>query len=258
MRGDGPHAYALGQTGTAAPPHARGWSRRPDLREQLRAGSPACAGMVPSTRAARRRCLRLPRMRGDGPCRALLRLFRPMAPPHARGWSLDPGLRHHRGDGSPACAGMVPRRQGGLMKYPRLPRMRGDGPACGHAVQFEAGAPPHARGWSHGPSIGRADVEGSPACAGIVPSPSGSSGRHRGLPRMRGDGPGTCGGSATGGAAPPHARGWSPVPLPLVGQVEGSPACAGMVPCPRSYPLAWRRLPRMRGDGPTSGPCAAA
>src|SRR5690606_23287515 len=63
-------------------------------------------------------------------------------------------------------------------------------------------------------------------------------------------------------AAPPHARGSTRVVLPPVQRCTGSPACAGIDPEAVRLPSTPTRLPRMRGDRPTSrlvaGPRAAA
>src|SRR5689334_13102433 len=75
----------------------------------------------------------------------------------------------------------------------------------------------------------------------------------RWLPRMRGDGPCAAAEKGYTTQAPPHARGWTLRRRRKRLHDTGSPACAGMdPPTPRCRP-APRRLPRMRGDGPTWG-----
>ncbi len=66
-RGDGPLALASNNMASAAPPHTRGWTRgAADIVDGDR-GSPAHAGMDPTTGSTSRRSPRLPRTRGDGP-----------------------------------------------------------------------------------------------------------------------------------------------------------------------------------------------
>ena len=71
-----------------------------------------------------------------------------------------------------------------------------------------------------------------------------------GFPRARGDGPVTRWGTPFCPTVPPRTRGWSPSARKAYGFASGSPAHAGMVPCPPSS-TAWSgRFPRARGDGP--------
>ena len=145
---------------------------------------------------------------------------------------------------------MVP--AAGLHTRPRtrLPRMRGDGPLTADGWRDLKTAPPHARGWSRLRVRPHRRLRGSPACAGMVP-PSISGGiRSCRLPRMRGDGPRTSVNICDRTLAPPHARRWSHARRLERAAARGSPACAGMVPCPAHCPTAARGLPRMRGDGP--------
>src|SRR3546814_10282247 len=81
-RGDGPSSSAASTSALRAPPHPRGWTRRPPACTSASAGSPAPAGMD------RRGCSLtgtpdgLPRTRGDGPREIDATARRIRAPPH--------------------------------------------------------------------------------------------------------------------------------------------------------------------------------
>ena len=231
-RGDGPCAAAHSRPVQLAPPPARGWPLGGGVVGHAYLGSPARAGMAPCLPGPQRRCLRLPRPRGDGPVSAFYVTSNEEAPPPARGWPRLPIPRdqHQHAGGSPARAGMARSGPRATSSGPRLPRPRGDGP-------------PHAA-----PRIAR--VCGSPARAGMAPTSSSLAKRFQRLPRPRGDGPpkndvGTC-----GRAAPPPARGWPLGALPRFSPAGGSPARAGMAPPRGGRQEGAVRLPRPRGDGP--------
>ena len=155
-----------------------------------------------------------------------------------------------------------------------LPRTRGDGPRSSAFKWLLAGAPPHTRGWTAVSPVGTRDLGGSPAHAGMDPSTqacakcqTGGSPAHAGmdpvatrvqcnrkwLPRTRGDGPGLGVRRDRDPGAPPHTRGWTHrAPEPGRGCL-GSPAHAGMDPRPHRERESAARLPRTRGDGPTTG-----
>ena len=158
---------------------------------------------------------------------------------------MDPG----RGPACPASAAM------------RLPRTRGDGPksASYPGKRDRAWAPPHTRGWTRAldPSIRSCPDRAPPHTRGWTLLRS-QVRRHTcvdGLPRTRGDGPGslarkswtraTSGSPAHAGmdpsgpssamrqraaSAPPHTRGWTRVSTatPCAPCHLGSPAHAGM------------------------------
>ena len=128
LRGDGPLDLALFTTAEVAPPPTRGWTRQEAHRAGARLGSPAYAGMDPTTARPRRSTRWLPRLRGDGPAVTAPPALRPSAPPPTRGWTL----RQHDGlwlaSGSPAYAGMDPEQPRPRAGIERLPRLRGDGP----------------------------------------------------------------------------------------------------------------------------------
>ncbi len=66
-RGDGPSASTMMRACAQAPPHTRGWTVAALSPMAPDGGSPAHAGMDPSTSATSRTATRLPRTRGDGP-----------------------------------------------------------------------------------------------------------------------------------------------------------------------------------------------
>ena len=132
-----------------------------------------------------------------------------MAPPHTRGWTWTAGERTGGARGSPAHAGMdlkAALRPGDAIG---LPRTRGDGPHAKAFANWENGAPPHTRGWTGQPCLSSADGAGSPAHAGMDPALIISLCSISGLPRTRGDGPGTDRNLDAVLRAPPHTRGWT-------------------------------------------------
>ena len=113
-----------------------------------------------------------------------------------------------------------------------LPRTRGDGPS--------------------GPRLRRLTSQASPAHAGMDPSESSCSIFSSRLPRTRGDGPCAVYRFFNWPRASPHTRGWTLVVAHVVRPGEGFPAHAGMDPRTarrRKWPT---RLPRTRGDGPST------
>ena len=58
--------------------------------------------------------------------------------------------------------------------------------------------------------------------------------------------------SVASSSASPHTRGWTRRQRPRVALLRGFPAHAGMDPTPACSPSACTRLPRTRGDGPTT------
>ncbi len=169
-RGDGPPGMVIPRARRKAPPLARGWTLPLGASPAASLGSPARAGMHPSSCSTTRRLRWLPRSRGDGPL--LVHRAGPQreAPPLARGWTPRQinGLR--RESGSPARAGMDPREADMDCGRQRLPRSRGDGPASDTASRNPTEAPPLARGWTPWPNSPTARRQGSPARAGMAPS----------------------------------------------------------------------------------------
>ena len=70
------------------------------------------------------------------------------------------------------------------------------------------------------------------------------------FPRTRGDGPGGIILGSSGDAFPPHARGWTFVPVGCRRRLRVSPARAGMDRPDGREPRRSLRFPRTRGDGP--------
>ena len=251
-RGDRPARQRLGKRTVTAPPHPRGST--PDaIRTALRCrGSPAPAGIdpMPSPRASA--SCRLPRTRGDRPRLSDARPPVPRAPPHPRGSTLALSAAVHFKEGSPAPAGIDPRRPSPSRPRRRLPRTRGDRPLAGSGQRFTGPAPPHPRGSTLRAArraIGRC---GSPAPAGIDPRSDRAIISGCGLPRTRGDRPKTPPSLVHRAPAPPHPRGSTRRSARSQDLQRGSPAPAGIDPisAPGCSIGAW--LPRTRGDRPAT------
>ena len=89
-------------------------------------------------------------------------------------------------------------------------------------------AAPLARGWTL-PDFGRShDQKGCPARAGMDPLTTCENGMVLRLPRSRGDGPRSLGGSGQYHEAAPLARGWTPGDWQEIRNGRGCPARAGM------------------------------
>ena len=257
-RGDGPGCVAGCAVRAPAPPHTRGWTRHTRRCLPRPRGSPAHAGMDPAPGAARRRRGGLPRTRGDGPWTSAPVATPHWAPPHTRGWTLEGDVDRAGGDGSPAHAGMDPRRASGPRGWGRLPRTRGDGPEWVEGGGRLPKAPPHTRGWT--PATPRLDVclDGSPAHAGMDPAATCTWIFRSWLPRTRGDGPDYRALAGIHRVAPPHTRGWTQ--QTHVGRRfdRGSPAHAGMDPGVMRDCTLRNGLPRTRGDGPVITPSSCS
>ena len=208
--------------------------------------------MDPLDRAPRDVAPGLPRPRGDGPACASSSVRALRAPPPTRGWTphLSPPPRY-RG-GSPAHAGMDPKLNSSARRARRLPRPRGDGPPSRASSVASTEAPPPTRGWTRDVELRPEPPRGSPAHAGMDPDRRGSRRIRHWLPRPRGDGPSVL--FLTRGAyvAPPPTRGWTPAFARRRSQSAGSPAHAGMDPDGPPAGRCHPRLPRPRGDGPSS------
>ncbi len=193
---------------------------------------------------------RLPRSRGDGPARSRFAGPPRPAPPLTRGWTLTAEVQPGLHAGSPAHAGMDPRRFLRRSHRPRLPRSRGDGPDVYQSTASAATAPPLTRGWTpHGSAIFHT-FHGSPAHAGMDRSARLPSSPARWLPRSRGDGPSSTCRDRKDFWAPPLTRGWTRADRVPSLRDQGSPAHAGMDPPTISPQRLPRWLPRSRGDGP--------
>ncbi len=137
-----------------------------------------------------------------------------------------------------------------LVRGERLPRRRGDGPWIPRPALGAPRAPPQARGWTGRPPERRAGAHGSPAGAGMDPSPYSTRPAPCGLPRRRGDGPHQNQPSPSRYRAPPQARGWTVRWHPPAALRSGSPAGAGMDRSGSRTRRMGSWLPRRRGDGP--------
>ena len=229
-RGDGPaNGLTLRQL-AQFPPHSRGWTLRPELRDRWGRVSPALAGMDPlrATPGPDRR--RFPRTRGDGPDLAGGGRGVGAFPPHSRGWTES---RQHLAAlhlVSPALAGMDLRGDDVNPEMCRFPRTRGDGPIRAEALLFRLAFPPHSRGWTPPSRRPGSPANVSPALAGMDPRYRRSSGAAPCFPRTRGDGP-VMGRTLPGCSPfPPHSRGWTPRTGSFGASAPVSPALAGMDP----------------------------
>ena len=200
------------------------------MRRHCVRGSPAPAGIDPTSGSRPVDRWRLPRTRGDRPSGQDVHLHVVQAPPHPRGsTSVDPARQDGR-PGSPAPAGIDPRvdRMGG---YPRrLPRTRGDRPRMGWVASVTPEAPPHPRGSTPALRANYPVDDGSPAPAGIDPVAGIVAGTTVGLPRTRGDRPAIHIQFGNVGGAPPHPRGSTPGGRCEQAPCRGSPAPAGIDP----------------------------
>ena len=190
-RGDGPQDRGLVHAPPAAPPPTRGWTQRASMAFRRFVGSPAHAGMDPSTRRRMRLRCRLPRPRGDGPAGSMAKSMRCQAPPPTRGWTVNPASAPCREPGSPAHAGMDPSTMRRRCAAGRLPRPRGDGPRAERQQRRNEAAPPPTRGWTFGVTDEDVEAFGSPAHAGMDRFSAVRAPSSRWLPRPRGDGPRT-------------------------------------------------------------------
>ena len=249
-RGDGPPSANWLRFRIRFPPHARGWTRRHDPGREDRRVSPARAGMDPRDSIRLSAGLSFPRTRGDGPSPPPRKRASDGFPPHARGWTQRRDLVRGFVAVSPARAGMDRSRISLELDWKRFPRTRGDGPSRTDFVPKAVRFPPHARGWTlmvNGPF--NVWVV-SPARAGMDRLRKATGDRDSRFPRTRGDGPCRLRSPTPRGPFPPHARGWTLTPRPVLGPDRVSPARAGMDPSHPAGPSSPRRFPRTRGDGP--------
>ncbi len=170
-RGDGPESAEPPRGARGAPPRTRGWTRCREIIGYGLVGSPAHAGMDRCCADPRGRTARLPRARGDGPAPYWSRPLRAAAPPRTRGWTLTAAPPPPGSPGSPAHAGMDLCSRVFAYAASWLPRARGDGPSAPAARQAGLLAPPRTRGWTDRPRRRPRRRRGSPAHAGMDPSP---------------------------------------------------------------------------------------
>ena len=213
---------------------------------------PACAGMDRNHKARDPKNLRVPRMRGDGPCREWSPEAEAACSPHARGWTDHARADEQGRDVFPACAGMDrPLRKWAFLSR-CVPRMRGDGPRHATGKGNADKCSPHARGWTVPVPLRSAGNRVFPACAGMDRHPGRVRGTEVSVPRMRGDGPALIDIICAAVRCSPHARGWTDRVLAHVVQHGVFPACAGMDRALRGRRTCRSGVPRMRGDGPRS------
>ena len=229
-RGDGPPPHAAVSSHRSASPHTRGWTRQRASPDPLPEGFPAHAGMDPGQISAMDVRDRLPRTRGDGPSIDWTWIRYSSASPHTRGWTRRGGSARAGDSGFPAHAGMDPCGSGTSWSRTRLPRTRGDGPVHDPSSASVIMASPHTRGWT--PVHDRIDSHdgGFPAHAGMDPLRGTRRMRRSGLPRTRGDGPGSAIARSTPRSASPHTRGWTRRAEDAQADACGFPAHAGMDP----------------------------
>ncbi len=188
-----------------------------------------------------------------------------MAPPHARGWTLDGAPATRRGSparagidptgarsaerGSPARAGIDP---GAQHTRPGSPA-RGDRPTPRQHAARSARAPPQGRGSTLRLDAASAIAPGSPRARGDRPMDAGAQrAKQSGLPRTRGDRPHRRrpAGDLTKSRAPPHTRGSTRQPVDASDRRAGwAPPHAGIDPSGpgTGRPIA-RAPPHTRGS----------
>ena len=190
-RGDGPSSRRTTASASRASPHTRGWTAHPADHQIPAGGFPAHAGMDPCPVRHPEAGGGLPRTRGDGPRPVVADRQLYAASPHTRGWTHAGGAVRPADGGFPAHAGMDPFPAGGRVPRPGLPRTRGDGPRS-LALSFRpVVASPHTRGWTPLRGLFGCLAVGFPAHAGMDPRSRAAFAARSGLPRTRGDGPGT-------------------------------------------------------------------
>ena len=194
----------------------------------------------------------LPRARGDGPSSSASSGRMPEASPRTRGWTRVVDCYALLQRGFPAHAGMDPGCVNPCRRRQRLPRARGDGPLAEGARGRRVGASPRTRGWTLVCPLVALVATGFPAHAGMDPSLSRVDSAGKWLPRARGDGPLQLRIRACRYRASPRTRGWTRSVEHHGRTYRGFPAHAGMDPRASVGRRTRRRLPRARGDGPSS------
>ena len=219
-----------------ASPRSRGWTPGRAGSADREAGFPALAGMDPPAAVVGGPRCGLPRARGDGPGRRRREALPRRASPRSRGWTRRARRAGGSLEGFPALAGMDLRAGSGSRDSARLPRARGDGPQRYGIIVRDARASPRSRGWTSSIRAVACQHRGFPALAGMDPSGPSRSGRAAGLPRARGDGPGTILRHDDPAWASPRSRGWTHRLVPDIRLRRGFPALAGMDPPSRRRP----------------------
>jgi len=193
---------------------------------------------------------RLPRVRGDRPPVQPAHRHADESPPRTRGSTCD---RWRIGNGhgvSPAYAGIdLPALWAAIPDF-RLPRVRGDRPESKSRSPIRQPSPPRTRG-STGclRSVARRSCV-SPAYAGIDPCRPIPRRWGYGLPRVRGDRPGTGFPASSSTSSPPRTRGSTQGTTGAFASSTVSPAYAGIDPMQGGVAQFNAGLPRVRGDRP--------
>ena len=191
-----------------------------------------------------------PRRRGDAPAHLTwVRVFEEV-PPQARGCTRGRGNGTYTRQGSPAGAGMHPRRDGQNSTKPGFPRRRGDAPDTDERIIHFFRVPPQARGCTLSHFLGALHYFGSPAGAGMHPLVKFLTFFYHRFPRRRGDAPNLDATLVCFSQVPPQARGCTHSPRHPYGRRFGSPAGAGMHLYRWYRPRRYNRFPRRRGDAP--------
>ena len=211
---------------------------------------PACAGIHPVGAIAALALIGLPRMRGDPPPRPVSKLLQGQSTPHARGSTFEMLQFNPNIDVYPACAGIDPAFQPFFLSPLSLPRMRGDPPMSHSQYLGFQRSTPHARGSTRNSHCIKNDWRVYPACAGIHLVRRCTCTAELGLPRMRGDPPGSKKSVEKSEESTPHARGSTFVQISKTVARRVYPACAGIHPLWTSSVKGGASLPRMRGDPP--------
>ncbi len=213
-----------------SPPHPRG-STRNFCTNRLQTGvSPAPAGIDPALCLIPSRAAGLPRTRGDRPVAPALAWDDRQSPPHPRGSTLHQANRRLGPAVSPAPAGIDPSRRNAGRRLRRLPRTRGDRPRDRVRLRRALESPPHPRGSTLGLPEHVRGAGVSPAPAGIDPRLRRKASAGPGLPRTRGDRPGSADREHPPARSPPHPRGSTPDRVAGAGAGRVSPAPAGIDP----------------------------
>ncbi len=251
-RGDAPIAADAGVRPSMVPPRTRGCTLEVPLHVPELAGSPAHAGMHPSGPGRRSTARRFPRARGDAPVSLYPLYDWNLVPPRTRGCTVRGRTRAAVPRGSPAHAGMHPRRSAPRASGRGFPRARGDAPRSATGARARTRVPPRTRGCTPRHSDRREPRDGSPAHAGMHLSDSLGKRPKGWFPRARGDAPPSVFIADNVSQVPPRTRGCTPGGGRLAAAARGSPAHAGMHPTPRGPHRHHYGFPRARGDAPCS------
>ena len=216
-------------------PHTRGWTAREVLYSRGWRGVPRIRGdgpKKPSPPVARAQSV--PRIRGDGPLMSPAKSPPSWCSPHTRGWTVQ--VRKE------------------LRPEERVPRIRGDGPVgesmyssavmvfpayagmdryCAGSICYQQSCSPHTRGWT--------------VCDLWWPLVWWS------VPRIRGDGPLSDDDFEQFLACSPHTRGWTEQSRRWEAiRIACSPHTRGWTERWDNLGQLEVRVPRIRGDGPSS------